>query len=491
MKRYIVTLDQSTSASKVFLLDEQGAIIRRFSKAHEQFYPAPGHVEHDAEEIFRNVVEGINTVLTDIPVEEVGAISISNQRETTVIWDRKSGEPVCHALVWQDVRGEYITEELKEHRETVHERTGLELSPYFPAAKAAAVFRERPDLLKRAEAGELCFGTVDSYLIYRFTDGAMHATDVSNAGRTQLFRLDQLAWDAELVELFGIPFCSLPAKILHSDADFGYTRHPSLPKGIRITGVMGDSHAALFGNGCHEPGTAKATYGTGSSVMLNVGEKPILSRNGLSACVGFGWQGKVCCVLEGNVTCSGDTLIWLKDNMGLISDISEVEPLAASVPDTDGVSLIPAFSGLGSPYFDSDARAMIRGMNRGTTRAHVVRAALESIAQQDADVLEAMSKDFGSAVTRIFADGGPSSNSLLMQLQADLVPCQVNCAALSELSALGSGYMGGIAAGVYPSFEEIPQQKQPGRIYEPAMSDEKRNALRGIWKQAVKAVSSR
>ncbi len=254
---------------------------------------------------------------------------------------------------------------------------------------------------------------------------------------------------------------------------------------------MGDSHAALFGNGCHEPGTAKATYGTGSSVMLNVGEKPILSRNGLSACVGFGWQGKVCYVLEGNVTCSGDTLIWLKDNMGLISDISEVEPLAASVPDTDGVSLIPAFSGLGAPYFDSDARAMIRGMNRGTTRAHVVRAALESIAQQDADVLEAMSKDFGSAVTRIFADGGPSSNSLLMQLQADLVPCQVKCAALSELSALGSGYMGGIAAGVYPSFEEIPQQKQPGRIYEPAMSDEKRNALRGIWKQAVKAVSSR
>ncbi len=491
MKRYIVTLDQSTSASKVFLLDDQGAIIRRFSKAHEQFYPAPGHVEHDAEEIFRNVVEGINTVLKDIPTEEVGAISISNQRETTVIWDRETGEPVCHALVWQDVRGEYITEELKEHRQTVLERTGLALSPYYPAAKAAAVFRERPDLLKRAEAGELCFGTIDSYLIYRFTNGALHATDVSNAGRTQLFRLDQLAWDAELAALFGIPVCALPTKILHSDADFGCTAHPSLPKGIRITGVMGDSHAALYGNGCHQPGTAKATYGTGSSVMLNVGEKPILSRNGLSACVGFGWQGKVCYVLEGNVTCSGDTLVWLKENMGMISDISEVEPLAASVPDTGGVSLIPAFSGLGAPYFDSDALAVICGMNRGTTRAHVVRAALESIAQQDADVLEAMSKDFGSPVTQIFADGGPSSNKLLMQLQADLVPCKVNCAALSELSALGSGYMGGIASGVYPSFEEIPQRKQPGRVYEPVMSEEKRNALRDIWKNAVKTVSSR
>ncbi len=491
MKRYIVTLDQSTSASKVFLLDETGAIIRRFSKAHEQFYPASGHVEHDAEEIFRNVAEGINTVLAGIPLDEVGAVSISNQRETTVIWDRKSGEPVYRALVWQDVRGEYIAEELKEYRDTVLNKTGLALSPYYPAAKAAAVFREHPELLERAEAGELCLGTIDSYLIYRFTSGARHATDVSNAGRTQLMNLEKQAWDEELAGLFKIPLCALPREILHSDADFGVTQHPDLPKGIRITGVMGDSHAALFGNGCHQPGTAKATYGTGSSVMLNVGEKPILSRNGLSACVGFGWQGKVCYVLEGNVTCSGDTLVWLKEGLGLISDIAEVEALAASVPDNGGVSLIPAFSGLGAPYFDSDARAMINGMNRGTTRAHVVRAALESIAQQDADVLEAMKNDFGAPVTQIFADGGPASNGLLMQLQADLVPCQVKCAALSELSALGSGYMGGIACGVYPSFEDIPQRKQPGRGYDPAMSDEKRNALRSLWKQAVKTVSSR
>ena len=485
MKRYIVTLDQSTSASKVFLLDDQGAIIRRFSKAHEQFYPAPGHVEHDAEEIFRNVVEGINTVLKDIPTEEVGAISISNQRETTVIWDRATGEPVCHALVWQDVRGEYITEELKDHRQTVLERTGLALSPYYPAAKAAAVFRERPDLLKRAEAGELCFGTIDSYLIYRFTNGALHATDVSNAGRTQLFRLDQLAWDAELAALFGIPFCALPTKILHSDADFGCTAHPSLPKGIRITGVMGDSHAALYGNGCHQPGTAKATYGTGSSVMLNVGEKPILSRNGLSACVGFGWQGKVCYVLEGNVTCSGDTLVWLKENMGMISDISEVEPLAASVPDAGGVSLIPAFSGLGAPYFDNNARAIICGINRGTNRAHVIRAALESIAQQDADVLDAMQLDFGAPVREIFADGGPASNQLLMQFQADMGSCNVTCASASELSALGAGYMGGIAAGLYPSFDEIEERKKETRSYHPQMSDADRSALRTGWKAAI------
>ena len=490
MKRYVVTLDQSTSASKVFLLDENGAIVRRFSKAHEQFYPASGHVEHDADEIFRNVVEGINTVLEDIPLKYVGALSISNQRETTVIWDRVTGVPVCHALVWQDVRGEYITEELKDHRDTVLKKTGLALSPYYPAAKAAAVFRERPDLLKLAEAGNLCVGTVDSYLIYRFTNGASFATDVSNASRTQLMNLEHLAWDAELAGLFRIPLVALPTAIKHSDADFGVTAHPDLPQGIRITGVMGDSHAALFGNGCHTAGTAKATYGTGSSVMLNVGDKPIISGNGLSASIGFGWEGNVCYVLEGNVTCSGDTLVWLKDEMGLISSISDVEAIAASVLDNGGVSLVPAFSGLGAPYFDSNARALINGMNRGTTKAHVVRAALESIAQQDADVLEAMQKDFGAPVRRIHADGGPASNALLMQLQADLVPCEVSCAALSELSALGSGYMGGIASGVYLSFDEIPQRKQPGRSYVPKMTEEKRKEMRDVWKKAVMSAST-
>ena len=485
MKKYVIALDQSTSASKVFLLDENGSIVRRFSKEHKQFYPAPGYVEHDADEIYRNVVEGIINVIRGIPTEEIACLSISNQRETTVLWDRKTGIPVCPAVVWQDVRGAYITDELADHAEDVHRKTGIFLSPYFPAAKAAAVFREHPDILKRAEAGEVCVGTVDSYLIYRLTGCTAFLTDVSNASRTQLMDLKKLAWDPELLALFGIPAVAMAKEIVHSDSDFGEIQVNGIPEGIRITGVMGDSHAALFGNGCHSAGMAKATYGTGSSVMLNVGSTPVLSSHGLSASVGFGWKGEVCYVLEGNITCSGDTLVWLRDEMKMIDSVKDVEAIAASVPNTEGVQLIPAFSGLGAPYFDNNARAIICGINRGTNRAHVIRAALESIAQQDADVLDAMQLDFGAPVREIFADGGPASNQLLMQFQADMGSCNVTCASASELSALGAGYMGGIAAGLYPSFDEIEERKKETRSYHPQMSDADRSALRTGWKAAI------
>ncbi len=485
MKKYIAAIDQSTSASKVFLLDEKGAIIRRFSKAHQQFYPAPGYVEHDAEEIWQNVLAGLQEVLAGIDPDEVGAVAISNQRETTVLWDRKTGHPVCHAVVWQDVRAAGLVEKMASSAEMVRGKTGLALSPYYPAAKAAAVFAENPAIKQKAAAGEVCFGTIDSYLMYRFTGGKVHAADVSNASRTQLLNLRTLTWDPDLFNLFGIPECALPQKILNSDAMFGVTSCEGLPSGIPITGVMGDSHAALFGNGCHASGQAKATYGTGSSVMLNVGEKPVFSTNGLSASVGFGWQGKVCYVLEGNVTCSGDTLIWLKDELKLIDSIGSVEEIAASVPDTQGVYLVPAFSGLGAPYFDSEARAVLCGMNRGTSRAHVLRAALESIAHQDADVLDAMTRDFGHPVEQIYADGGPTANGLLMQMQADFVPCRVNCAAASELSALGAGYMAGIAVGVYQSFDDIEQRKMKGKSYLPEMTEENRKKMRNSWKAAV------
>ena len=485
MKKYVIALDQSTSASKVFLLDKNGSIVRRFSKEHKQFYPAPGYVEHDADEIYRNVVEGIINVIREIPTEEIACLSISNQRETTVLWDRKTGVPVCPAVVWQDVRGAYITDELADHAEAVHQKTGIFLSPYFPAAKAAAVFREHPGILKRAEAGEVCVGTVDSYLIYRLTGCTAFLTDVSNASRTQLMDLKKLAWDPELLALFGIPAIAMAKEIVHSDSDFGEIQVKGIPAGIRITGVMGDSHAALFGNGCHSAGMAKATYGTGSSVMLNVGSTPVLSSHGLSASVGFGWKGEVCYVLEGNITCSGDTLVWLRDEMKMIDSVKDVEAIAASVPSTEGVQLIPAFSGLGAPYFDNNARAIICGINRGTNRAHVIRAALESIAQQDADVLDAMQLDFGAPVREIFADGGPASNQLLMQFQADMGSCNVTCASASELSALGAGYMGGIAAGLYPSFDEIEERKKETRSYHPQMNDADRAALRAGWKAAI------
>jgi len=477
---HIIAVDQSTSATKVFLLDGQGAIVRRFSKAHQQFYPQPGYVEHDAEEIWQNVREGISQVAEGIAA--IAGLAISNQRETTVLWDRATGMPVGHAVVWQDVRGEALVKELSPHGDAVRLQTGLPLSPYFPAAKAASVLRAHPKWQAKADDGSLCMGTVDSYLVYRLTEGRVFQTDVSNASRTQLMALDTLAWSTELCKLFGIPLACLP-KIAPSDASFGVTSGDGIPAGIPMTGVMGDSHAALFGQGCHKPGMAKATYGTGSSVMMNIGEKPILSTSGLATSVGFGFQGKTCYVLEGNVTCSGDTLCWLRDEAEMIADVTAVEAMAASVPDTQGVYFIPAFSGLGAPYGDSEARALLCGMSRGTTKAHMVRAALESMAYQDADIVEAMKRDTDGGLWELKADGGPTGNALLMQLQADLLGCPVQCAAANELSALGAGYMAGLSVGLYADWGLIAPKA--GQRYLPLMDAEKRQALLDGWKTAI------
>ncbi len=474
--RYILSIDQSTSGTKAVLVDEQGRIARQASLPHRQVHPAPGRVEHDAEEIYRNTVRLIDEVGT----ENAAALAIANQRETTVLWDRATGQPVCPAVVWQDVRGETLCQGLAAHRQTILQTTGLALSPYYSAAKLAAVLQENPALRRRAEAGELCAGTVDSYLVYRLTGGRVFATDVSNASRTQLMNLRTLAWDSGALGVFGIPRAMLPDAILHSDGDFGAYRD------IPITGVLGDSHASLFGHGCHRPGMVKTSYGTGSSIMRNVGASPVFSANGLSSSVGYGFRGEVCYVLEGNITCSADTLVWLRDELGLIRDIGEVEGLAASVPGTDGVQLVPAFSGLGAPYFDSNARALLCGMNRGTTRAHVVRAALESIAQQNADVLDAMAKDTAGSVEILHADGGGSVNALLMQLQADLVPCRVRVCAEKDTTALGAAYMAGIAAGIYRDFDSIEGRLPPAATYTPHMPQDAREAMRGAWADAVR-----
>ena len=484
MERYTVAVDQSTSASKVYLIDERGEIARRASSPHAQYYPAPGHVEHDAAEIWQNVREGIAAVTEGLLPSQIVALGISNQRETTVLWDRQTGEPVCHAVVWQDVRGEALCQALKAHAATVRERSGLALSPYYPAAKAASVLDGDPALRARAEAGELCIGTVDSYLVYRLTGGKTFQTDVSNASRTELCNLRALAWDETLCALFRVPMQCLPT-IAASDADFGATACEGLPAGVRITGVMGDSHAALFGHGCLRKGMAKATFGTGSSVMMNVGLTPASSQNGLSASVGFGFRGQTCYVLEGNVTCSGDTLCWLCDEAQLAPDVAAVEPLAASVPDAGGAYLVPAFTGLGAPYFDGNARAAFIGMNRATTRAHLVRAALESMAYQDADVIAAMRADSGETLTELRVDGGPTQNGLLMQFLADVLGCDVRCAAQSELSALGAGYMAGLSVGLFAGLESIPAYQRQGRGYAPGMAESEREPLLNGWRAAV------
>lgn len=485
MERYVISVDQSTSATKVFLLDRNGEIAKRFSKNHAQYTPQAGYVEHDAGEIYQNVLEGISAICEGLEIPQIAALAIANQRETTVLWDRDTGEPLHRAIVWQDVRAEGLCREMQPHAKAIHERTGIPLSPYYSAAKAAAVLRENPALL----GPSLCVGTVDAYLIHRLTSGQTFATDQSNASRTQLMNLRTLAWDTDVCAWFGIPVTALP-EIRFADADFGKTTASGVPAGLPITGVLGDSHAALFGQGCFTAGMAKATYGTGSSVMMNIGETPVLSRNGLSSSVGFGFRGKVSYVLEGNVTSSGDTLCWLRDELGMIQDIGEVEPIAATVPDTMGTYLVPAFSGLGAPFFDGAARALLCGMSRGTTRAHILRAALESIAYQDMDVVDAMARDTGTSLSELRVDGGPTRNALLMQLQADMLDCPVQCAAASELSALGAGYLAGLTAGLYPDFEGIPARAQCGARYTPRMDAAERTTIKQAWGQAVRRARS-
>lgn len=476
--KYIVAIDQSTSASKAFLVDESGAIVRRASLPHKQYYPAPGRVEHDAAEIWRNVETIIAEVSAGMRSEDIACIAISNQRETTVVWDAATGEPVCPAIVWQDVRGEAACRELAEHAEHIHKVTGLTLSPYFPAGKLRALFQENPEILRRAEKGELKLGTIDSYLVYRMTGN--HLTDTTNASRTQLMDLEKLAWDDGLLKLFGIPKCMMPESILHADDIFGSY------KGMTVTGVLGDSHAALYGQGCHKPGMAKATYGTGSSVMMNVGDAPVISREGLSASVAFSAEGKTSYALEGNVTCSGDTLVWLCDTLGMFESPNQIEELAAAVENAQGMNLIPAFAGLGAPYFDSDARAILCGMSRGTTKAHIAYAALASIAQQDADILEIMQKESGHAAGQLFADGGATRNAILMQMQADYADCTIKCAPASELSALGAAYIGGVKTGVFKDFESIPARSAQGKTYEAKLTKSERNEIRDAWKADVR-----
>lgn len=472
--KYIAAIDQSTSGSKAFLVDENGFVVKRASLAHQQFYPKPGYAEHDAEEIYQNVLLLLNTVLEGIPAESVQAIALANQRETTVFWDKETGEPLCRAIVWQDVRGETACRQLDKYAGYIHETTGILLSPYYPAGKIRALFAERPDIRKKAEEGSVRIGTIDNYLVARLTGKS--ATDTSNASRTQLMNLKTLKWDDKLLEIFGIPKGCMAEEILPADADFGTWN------GIPVTGVLGDSHATLFGLGCLKSGMAKTSYGTGSSVMMNVGNAPIISGSGLSASVGFSMAGETMYVLEGNITCSGDTLIWLCKGLNIFESPQEIQKLAESVDGSMGVNLVPAMSGLGAPYFDSDACAILCGMSRGTEKAHIAYAALASIAQQITDVLDVMNLESGYSISALSADGGGSKNELLMQLQADLAKCSLRCASADDVTGLGAAYIAGIRTGMYASFESIPANQAESKIYHPKND---RANLRAEWKTAV------
>jgi len=475
--KYILTIDQSTSASKAFLVDESGAIVRRASRPHQQYYPKDGYAEHDAEEIYANVCAIMDEVSEGV-MDDIAAVSIANQRETCVLWERATGKPVHRAIVWQDVRGQDVCQALAGKADYVLKTTGMALSPYYPASKVAHLLTDRPDIRERCKAGEICMGTIESYLVFCMT--GRHVSDLSNASRTQLLNLHTLQWDDGLIEMFGLEKSMLAPELLPTDGDFGTW------KGIPITGVMGDSHATLFGQGCVTPGSIKVSYGTGSSVMMNIGDKPTIMESGaLTTAIAFNYGGKVHYQTEGNITCSCDTLVWLCREMGMFADADEIEKLAGTVPDSLGVSLVPALSGLGAPFFDVDARAIICGLSRGATKAHIARAALESVANRDSDVTEAMTEFTGKAPDYMMADGGGAKNGLMMQLQADLAGCEVRCSAAGELSALGAAYMAGLKTGVYKSLEDIPARHAPMRVYRPEMPVELRKEMRARWIKAI------
>ncbi|PPK76349.1 glycerol kinase [Lacrimispora xylanisolvens] len=479
--RCVIAIDQSTQGTKAVLFDDKGKLIGRADKKHKQIVNEKGWISHDLKEIYENTILAVREVLdcSDIGKESVAAVGISNQRESTAIWSR-SGEPLADSVVWQCNRAARIADRFKNCSNDIYEKTGLPLSPYFPAAKMTW-------LLENVSPKEsYCLGTMDSYLVYRLTKGCGFFTDYSNASRTQLFNLHTLKWDEELCQLFRIPVKALP-EVCSSDACFGYTDFEGyLDVPVPVYGVMGDSHAALFGQGCHMPGQAKATYGTGSSIMMNVGNSFVKSSTGLATSLAWGMGDRVEYVLEGNINYAGAVISWLKNEMGLICSEEEAEELVYHANQKDTAVLIPAFSGLSAPYWMDNARAMILGMSRTTGKAELVKAAVESIAFQVADILTAMEKDSNKMLSELCADGGPAKNRYLMQFQSDISDIRMRVSKQEELSAIGAAYMAGIAAGVYDRskiFTNIDYE-----IYNSHMDKGSRNERKNRWKEGINLV---
>jgi glycerol kinase len=483
---YILALDQGTTSSRAILFDRQGQVFATAQQEYPQHFPQPGWVEHDPLDIWHSQLACARAVLRDsgIKADQVAAIGIANQRETTVVWDRRTGEPLCHAIVWQDRRTAEMCDALRAagHAPLIQRKTGLELDAYFSATKLQWLLAHVPGARARAERGELAFGTVDSWLAFRLT--GRHVTDVSNASRTMLFNINSLRWDEELLALFGIPAAILP-EVVASSEQVGVTKEEWFGRAIPLAGIAGDQQAATFGQACHRRGMVKNTYGTGCFMLMHAGDAPPVSHNRLLATVGWTVDGRTDYLLEGSVFMGGATVQWLRDGLGIIKQSSDVEALALSVPDSGGVMLVPAFVGLGAPHWDAYARGTIVGMTRGTTGAHIARAAVEAIAYQSAELLAAMQKDAACAVQEVRADGGAARNDMLMQFQADLLGVPVIRPHVTETTALGAAYLAGLATGFWSSREEIAAQWQAERRFEPHMPAARREELMARWARAV------
>ena len=493
MKKYLMALDQGTTSSRCIIFNKEGNIVSMAQREFEQFFPKSGWVEHDADEIWASQASVMAEVMakSSITASELAAIGITNQRETTIVWEKDTGKPIYNAIVWQCRRTADYVEELKAegYDKIIREKTGLIVDPYFSATKIKWILENVEGAKERALKGELLFGTVDTWLLYKLTMGRVHATDVTNASRTMLYNIQELCWDKELLEKFDIPECMLP-EVKDSSYIYGHTDAGLVGADVPIAGIAGDQQAALFGQCCFGEGEGKNTYGTGCFLLMNTGDKAVDSKNGLLTTIAIGRDGKVQYALEGSVFVAGAAIKWLRDEMHMINDAADTEKMALSVTDTGGVYVVPAFTGLGAPYWDAYARGAVFGLSRGTNDAQFIRATLESLAYQSLDVIRAMEEDAGIKVSSLKVDGGASANNYLMQFQADILNGKIVRPVVAETTALGAAYLAGLAVGFYSDTDEVKSNWQKDREYIPGLENGKREELYEGWKDCVRRIRS-
>ena len=490
MEKYIMALDQGTTSSRCIIFDRAGNIAAMSQKEFKNFYPKAGWVEQDPEEIWSSQLEVARQALLSLgenAAERIAAIGITNQRETTIVWERQTGKPVYPAIVWQCRRTAGFCEKMQDWQGRIQKKTGLRIDPYFSATKLAWILDQVEGARERAERGELLFGTVDTWLLWNLSGGKIHATDYSNASRTMMYNIHTLTWDEEILEYLGIPLQMLPG-VQDSSGFFGETEKACFGRKIPITGVAGDQQSSLFGQCCFQPGEVKNTYGTGGFLLMNTGERCVDSKNGLLTTIAWGLGGKITYALEGSIFMAGATIQWLRDKLGLISHAAETERAALSIPDAGGVYLVPAFAGLGAPYWDSHARGAIVGLTQGTEKTHIIRAALESLAYQTVAVMHAMREDSGVELKGLKVDGGACANDFLLQFQSDILDLPLVRPNCIETTALGAAYLSGLGAGYYKSREDIAANWQPDSEFTPQMlPGEREKHLKG-WEEAVRRV---
>ena len=488
MQQYIMSLDQGTTSSRCILFDRLGNICSSAHKEFRQFFPQPGWVEHDPVEIWRTTLEVAKNAMEKLGAEatDIAAIGITNQRETTVLWDKETGEPVCNAIVWQCRRTSHMVDRLVAdgYAESIRSKTGLVPDAYFSGTKIQWILDHVPGARQKAESGKLLFGTIDTWLIWNLTGGAIHITDYTNASRTMLYNIHDLCWDKELLQLMNIPEKILP-EVKPSSCVYGKTEYSLLGGEIPIAGAAGDQQCAMFGQCCFAPGQMKNTYGTGCFLLMNTGSTPVTSQNGLVTTIGIGFEGKVQYALEGSIFVAGGAIQWLRDQLDVLTTAKESYQYATSVADTNGAYVVPAFTGLGAPYWKQHARGCVVGLTRGFARAHLIRATLESIAYQTYDICKAMEQDSGIPITELKVDGGACANDFLMQFQSDILNCQVLRPNCIETTALGAAYLAGLAVGYWESLEDIRSNWAIDRVFSPDMADETRQKRLSGWKKAV------